>query len=60
VDAAAESEAALAVTTVSPEGAPAKSQNGGSWFTRALGKVNPFRKGAKHDGEGSKAPVEKN
>jgi hypothetical protein len=60
VDGAAESEAALAVTTVSPEAAPAKSQNGGSWFTRALGKVNPFRKGAKHEGDGGKAPVEKN
>jgi serine/threonine-protein kinase len=60
VDASAESDAALAVTTLSPEAAPAKSQNGGSWFTRALGKVNPFRKAAKRDGEGGKAPVEKN
>ena len=58
VDAAAESDAALAVTAVSPEAAPAKSQNGGSWFTRALGKVNPFRKGTKH--EDGKTPVEKN
>jgi eukaryotic-like serine/threonine-protein kinase len=59
--AAAESETDLAVTTTPQEAAPAKSQNGGNWFTRALGKVNPFRKGAKHDGgEGGKAPVEKN
>ena len=59
--AAAESAAAAALKTTSPEAAPAKSQSGGSWFTRALGKVNPFRKGAKHDGgEGSKTPVEKN
>jgi hypothetical protein len=54
----AESETALAATTTSQEAAPAKSQNGGNWFTRALGKVNPFRKGAKR--EGGKAPVEKN
>jgi hypothetical protein len=52
---------ALEVIAISPEATPAKSPNGGNWFTRALGKVNPFRKGAKHDdGEGVKAPVEKN
>jgi serine/threonine-protein kinase len=54
------SETVPEVTTVSPETAPAKSQNGGSWFTRALGKVNPFRKGAKRDSGDAKAPVEKN
>ena len=59
VDATAESDAALAVTAVSPEAAPAKSQ-GGSWFKRTLGKVNPFRKGTKHDGGDGKPPVEKN
>jgi hypothetical protein len=65
VDAAAaqtaEPGSALDLTAVSPEAASAKSQNGGNWFTRALGKVNPFHKNAKHDGgEGGKAPVEKN
>jgi serine/threonine-protein kinase len=53
------SETIPEVTTASPEAAPAKSPNGGSWFTRALGKVNPFRKGAKRDSGDAKAP-EKN
>jgi hypothetical protein len=52
---------ALEGIAISPEAVPPKSPNGGNWFTRTLGKVNPFRKGAKHDGgEGGKAPVEKN
>ena len=52
---------ALEVTTGSPDVAPAKSQNGGSWLKRTLGKVNPFHKVAKHDaGETGKTPVEKN
>jgi serine/threonine-protein kinase len=57
---AADPVGALEVTGILPEAAPAKSPNGGNWFTRALGKVNPFRKGAKHDGGDGKAPVEKN
>jgi serine/threonine-protein kinase len=44
------SETVPEVTTMSPEAGPAKSQTGGNWFTRALGKVNPFRK--------AKAPVD--
>ena len=51
---------ALDLTTGSADVAPAKSSNGGNWFKRTLGKVNPFRKGAKHDGGDGKAPVEKN
>ncbi|HYW42819.1 MAG TPA: protein kinase [Bryobacteraceae bacterium] len=40
--------------------APAKPQNAGNRFVRALGKVNPFRKRAKHDaGEASKTQLEK-
>ena len=40
-----------------PEAAPAKPQNAGSRLARALGKVNPFHKKARHDsGETAKTP----
>ena len=54
------SETVPEVTAMPQDAGPAKSPNGGSWFTRALGKVNPFRKGAKRDGSDGKTPVEKN
>jgi hypothetical protein len=44
----------------SEEAAPAKPQNAGNRFVRALEKVNPFRRTAKHDaGEAAKTPADK-
>ena len=44
----------------SQEATPQKSQNTGNRFIRALGKLNPFRKGAKQDaGEAVKTPLKK-
>jgi hypothetical protein len=41
------------------DAAPEKPRNAGNRFIRALGKLNPFRKGTKHDdGEASKTPLE--
>jgi hypothetical protein len=46
--------------TTSPEAAPQKPQNTGNRFVRALGKLNPFRKGTKQDtGEAVKTPLKK-
>jgi hypothetical protein len=42
------------------EAAPQKPQNTGNRFIRALGKLNPFRKGTKQDaGEAVKTPLKK-
>ena len=42
------------------DAAGAKPQNTGNRFVRALGKVNPFRKAAKHDaGDPAKTPLKK-
>ena len=44
-----------------PEAAPAKPAGAGNRFVRALGKVNPFRKGAKHDtADPAKTPLKTN
>jgi eukaryotic-like serine/threonine-protein kinase len=41
------------------EAAPEKPRNAGNRFVRALGKLNPFRRGTKPDaGEASKTPLE--
>ena len=46
--------------TTSQEAAPQKPQNTGNRFVRALGKLNPFRKGTKQDaGEAVKTPLKK-
>jgi hypothetical protein len=48
------------LATTSPEAGPAKPQNAGNRFVRALGKLNPFRKGTKYDaGETAKTPLRK-
>ena len=46
--------------TTPQEAAPQKPQNTGNRFIRALGKLNPFRKGTKQDaGEAVKTPLKK-
>jgi hypothetical protein len=46
--------------TTPQEAAPQKPQNNGNRFIRALGKLNPFRKGTKQDaGEAVKTPLKK-
>jgi hypothetical protein len=40
---------AAAESPASHEAAPAKAPGVGSRLVKALGRVNPFRKGAKHD-----------
>jgi serine/threonine protein kinase len=47
------------LATTSQEAAPAKPQNSGNRFVRALGKLNPFRKGTKYDAEAAKTPLRK-
>jgi serine/threonine-protein kinase len=47
-------------TTPSQEVAPLKPQNTGNRFIRAIGKLNPFRKGTKQEaGEAVKTPLKK-
>jgi eukaryotic-like serine/threonine-protein kinase len=48
------------LATTSQEAGPAKPQNAGNRFVRALGKLNPFRRGTKYDaGEAAKTPLRK-
>jgi len=47
--------------TIPQEAAPQKPQNTRNRFIRALGKLNPFRKGTKQDAvEAVKTPLKKN
>lgn len=52
------SGSAAEFSTPSQEAAPEKPRNAGNRFVRALGKLNPFRRGTKHDaGEAAKTPL---